>query len=171
MISKRFRMGASVLASVALSACWDPSSHQPSTAVMPPSDIDGWAVWPRAEPILILVQEGGYHIQMQCRSSTLAVVVKNLSPAQTFPQPPMTIEINDFSWTGSPTAHMDEGVALLTADAYVFRDNLPHEALLDGFRRNTRMRLSFNDVDKALPVIPADVGKTFGDACEAALWR
>jgi hypothetical protein len=101
----------------------------------------------------------------------LAIVVRNVAPAQAFPQPPMTVEINDFKWTGAPTALMDGDAPILTAEAYVFRENLPVEALIDGIRRSRRIALGFNGKDLPLTPIPAGLGKTFGDACERALWR
>jgi hypothetical protein len=170
MLLKWLRVYA-CMGGLALAACSDLSHKLPASRVPPPTDIDGWVLWARPELVLMLVQYGGYHVAMQCKPSTLAMNVRNLEPAQAFPQPPMTLVVNDFKWTGSPIAEMDGDAPLLTANAYLFRDNLPYQGLIDGLRNNKRIRLAFNGVDRELPTIPADVGKAFGDDCEKTLLR
>jgi hypothetical protein len=138
---------------------------------MPPSDIDGWALWAKPDVTLILVKDGVYQVAMQCQPRTLAITVRSLAPAQAFPQPPMTVEINDFKWTGTPEAEMRGDGPELNANAYVFNDAPAYRALIDGLRRNTRARVAFNGEVLQLPVVPPDIGKTIADDCEEARWR
>lgn len=165
MISRALRVGALLLTIVAGSGCYDPPEIAMALPEGPPTDREGWAIWSVPDPMLVLVENGAYRVFMRCSKATWGIEL-NARPMSGAVQPPMTVELNDIKWVGSPKEKiMGGGPPIVEVKIAVDGESVSREAVVEGFRRNERLRLIFNGVDRPLPPIPTDLGDRVGNYC------
>jgi hypothetical protein len=150
---------------IAASGCYDPPDIHVGIPDGPPMDKEGWAIWSIPDPMLVLVEDGSYKVMMRCLRSTWNVEL-NEPPVSGAAQPPMIVEVNNSKWTGVPREKIVGGASpFVEAKIVMGGENPSRDTLVEGLRRNTGMRLTFNGVDRALPPIPADLGARVGGYC------
>jgi hypothetical protein len=136
-----------------------------------PAVQDGWAVWRAPDPVLINVAGGDLKVLMQCKAATWRVQVRDIAPAQAFPQPEMTVRMNGAEWTAVPVAEMRGPQPSLTAEYYIFRSPQPSTSVLSAFKANTPTVVAFNGSETAFSPIPPSMGEAFAEFCESAWMR
>ncbi|MDB5439975.1 MAG: hypothetical protein JWM33_2402 [Caulobacteraceae bacterium] len=148
---------------VSLSACHAPAHRKsPDRFDLPDS---GWATLAIDGPGLFFMEEGRPKIVISCKDNALGIQVRDMAPAQAFPQPHLTMKVLVDSWDMVPDAKLIGGQSALQADFTILESGMRDKSTMAAIGKGVAPTITFNGVTKSFPPIPLSNAEEFRGYC------
>jgi hypothetical protein len=131
----------------------------------------GWTLWRLGEMAIEFGGPGAGRALLRCTQSSLFLTVRSVVPAQSFPQPKLTMRIGGDEWTLIPDARSHGGKeSSLEAEFYMNENVMRDRSTMAAIAAGGVVRIEFNEQKVETTPIPKDYGGRFSQYC-LGMWQ